>query len=64
MLCLRGDGSKEEDVEMADIERYVLGCNYCIHFFYSALKDEVEVIGMDSRYESNIDGLVRAPVKR
>lgn len=37
-----------EDVELAHIEEYVSGCNYCIHYFYSALKDEVEVMGMDS----------------
>lgn len=54
---------EQEDIEKAHIEEYVSGCNYCIHFFYSALNDEVEVLGMDSRYESNIDGLVRIPAK-
>ncbi len=53
----------EADIEKAHIEEYVLGCNYCIHFFYSALKDEVEVLGMDTRYESQIDGLCRVPAK-
>jgi 5-formaminoimidazole-4-carboxamide-1-(beta)-D-ribofuranosyl 5'-monophosphate synthetase len=53
----------EEDAKQAHIEEYVSGTNYCIHFFYSALKDEVEVLGMDSRFESNIDGLVRIPAK-
>lgn len=53
----------EDDVEKAHIEEYVSGCNYCIHFFYSALKDEVEVLGMDSRFESNIDGVTRIPAK-
>ena len=47
---------EQDDIEKAHIEEYVSGCNYCIHFFYSALNDEVEVLGMDSRYESNIDG--------
>ncbi len=54
---------EQDDIEKAHIEEYVSGCNYCIHFFYSALNDEVEVLGMDSRYESNIDGLVRIPAK-
>ena len=31
--------------------------------FYSALKNEVELMGIDSRYESNIDGLCRIPAK-
>jgi len=53
----------DEDVADAHIEEYVTGCNYCIHFFYSALKDEVELMGIDSRYESSIDGLVRMPAK-
>jgi len=53
----------EADAELAHIEEYVSGTNYCIHFFYSALKDEVEIMGMDSRYESNIDGIVRIPAK-
>jgi 5-formaminoimidazole-4-carboxamide-1-(beta)-D-ribofuranosyl 5'-monophosphate synthetase len=54
---------EDEDVANAHIEEYVAGCNYCIHYFYSALNDEVEVMGMDSRYESSIDGFVRMPAK-
>ncbi len=54
---------EDSDVEQAHIEEYVCGCNYCIHYFYSALNDEVELMGMDSRYESSIDGFVRMPAK-
>ena len=54
---------EDADVEQAHIEEYVSGCNYCIHYFYSALNDEVELMGMDSRYESSIDGFVRMPAK-
>jgi 5-formaminoimidazole-4-carboxamide-1-(beta)-D-ribofuranosyl 5'-monophosphate synthetase len=54
---------EEEDIKEAHIEEYVLGCNYCIHYFFSGLKDEVELMGIDSRYESTIDGLVRVPAK-
>ena len=54
---------EDEDVPQAHIEEYVSGCNYCIHYFYSELNDEVELMGMDSRYESSIDGLVRMPAK-
>lgn len=54
---------EDEDVAQAHIEEYVSGCNYCIHYFYSALNDEVELMGMDSRYESSIDGFVRMPAK-
>jgi len=54
---------EEGDIEKAHIEEYVSGCNFCVHYFYSVLKDEVEVLGMDSRFESNIDGLCRIPAK-
>ena len=54
---------EKEDIKEAHIEEYVAGCNYCIHYFYSALNDEVEVMGMDTRFESSIDGLVRIPAK-
>lgn len=54
---------EDEDVNQAHIEEYVAGCNYCIHYFYSALEDEVEIMGMDTRYESSIDGFVRMPAK-
>ena len=53
----------DDDVADAHIEEYVCGTNFCIHYFYSALKDEVEVLGMDSRYETNIDGIVRIPAQ-
>jgi 5-formaminoimidazole-4-carboxamide-1-(beta)-D-ribofuranosyl 5'-monophosphate synthetase len=53
----------DEDVDQAHIEEYVSGCNYCIHYFYSALSNEVELMGIDSRYESSIDGIVRMPAK-
>ena len=54
---------EDSDVAEAHIEEYVSGCNFCIHYFYSALDDEVELMGMDSRYESSIDGFVRMPAK-
>lgn len=51
----------EEEAKESHIEEYVTGCNFCIHYFYSAINDEVELMGMDTRFESNIDGLVRMP---
>ncbi|WP_088335747.1 formate--phosphoribosylaminoimidazolecarboxamide ligase [Methanopyrus sp. KOL6] len=51
----------EEDLEQAHIEEYVVGTNFCVHYFRSVVEDTVEVLGMDRRYETNIDGLVRMP---
>lgn len=53
----------EEDRDRAHIEEYVAGDIYCIHYFYSQLTNEVEMLGMDRRHEANIDGLVRIPAK-
>ncbi len=53
----------DEDVEKAHIEEYVIGTNFCLHFFYSPITKETELLGIDRRYESNIDGLVRIPAK-
>jgi len=62
-LMIEREWITEDEISDAHIEEYVAGTNFCIHYFYSALKDEVEILGMDSRYESNIDGLVRIPAK-
>jgi 5-formaminoimidazole-4-carboxamide-1-(beta)-D-ribofuranosyl 5'-monophosphate synthetase len=52
-----------EDREKAHIEEYVAGDIYCMHYFYSQLTNEVEMLGIDRRHEANIDGLVRIPAK-
>lgn len=51
-------GLKIEDVF---IQEYILGVTAYIHFFYSPLDDELELISIDRRYETNIDGLGRLP---
>ncbi|MBN2250456.1 MAG: formate--phosphoribosylaminoimidazolecarboxamide ligase [Candidatus Altiarchaeota archaeon] len=43
------------------IQEYVIGTRFYPHFFYSPLDDSLELLGMDVRYESNIDGLARIP---
>lgn len=43
------------------IQEYILGATSYVHFFYSPLTGELELIGMDRRYETNIDGLGRLP---
>ncbi len=41
------------------IQEYVMGVPCYIHYFYSSLTDEIEVLGFDKRYESNVDSLGR-----
>ncbi|RLI93663.1 MAG: 5-formaminoimidazole-4-carboxamide-1-(beta)-D-ribofuranosyl 5'-monophosphate synthetase, partial [Candidatus Altiarchaeales archaeon] len=51
----------KEIKERYTIQEYVIGTRFYPHFFYSALDDRVELLGMDIRYESNVDGISRIP---
>jgi len=48
----------------ARIEQYIIGPVFNFNFFYSALDDEIELLGIDFRFESNLDGLVRIPAEQ
>ena len=41
------------------IQEYVIGTRFYPHYFYSPLTDRLELLSMDIRYESNIDGISR-----
>lgn len=43
------------------IQEYVIGVPLYIHYFYSPLNDEVEILSIDKRYETNVDSLGRIP---
>jgi 5-formaminoimidazole-4-carboxamide-1-(beta)-D-ribofuranosyl 5'-monophosphate synthetase len=58
---LRKKWLTQEDLEHFTIQEYIPGVNMYISYFYSPLNDEVELFGMDRRYEANIDGLTRIP---
>ncbi|HKZ48411.1 MAG TPA: formate--phosphoribosylaminoimidazolecarboxamide ligase family protein [Thermoplasmata archaeon] len=52
------------DLEKARIERYVVGPVFNLDFFYSPLEEEaekLELLGVDWRFESSLDGHVRLP---
>ncbi|HUI38323.1 MAG TPA: formate--phosphoribosylaminoimidazolecarboxamide ligase family protein [Thermoplasmata archaeon] len=54
----------EDDLAKARIERYVLGPVFNFNFFLSPLvprADALELLGVDERRESSLDGLVRLP---
>ena len=53
-----------EDLAHARIERYVVGPVFNFNFFYSPLaarEQALELLGVDERRESSLDGLVRLP---
>lgn len=45
------------------IQEYVIGVPIYIHYFYSPLAGELELMGFDRRYESNVDGIGRIAAK-
>lgn len=62
VLILRGDITKEA-LDKAVIEEYVLGAHVNLNFFYSPFADEVELLGTDTRRQTNLDGLLRLPAR-
>ncbi|MDW8033786.1 MAG: formate--phosphoribosylaminoimidazolecarboxamide ligase [Nitrososphaerota archaeon] len=53
--------SKIGDARDYFIQEYVVGTPVYIHYFYSAIRGELELMGFDKRYESNVDGITRIP---
>jgi len=50
-----------DDLANARIERYVIGPVFNFDFFYSPIDEELELLGVDWRFESNLDGMARIP---
>ncbi len=51
----------KEALENAVIEEFILGVQVNFNFFYSPLEDRLELIGTDTRRQTNLDGLLRLP---
>lgn len=45
------------------IQEYIIGVPVYAHFFYSPLTKELEIMGFDKRYESNVDSIGRVAAK-
>jgi 5-formaminoimidazole-4-carboxamide-1-(beta)-D-ribofuranosyl 5'-monophosphate synthetase len=43
------------------IQEFIIGVPIYIHYYYSPLTNELEIMSVDKRYESNADGLGRLP---
>lgn len=50
-------------LEGAVIEEYVVGAQYNFNFFYSPVHNELELLGVDTRRQTNLDGLLRLPAR-
>ncbi len=54
----------KEDLKIARIERYIIGPIFNFDFFYSPLEEaaeKIELLGVDWRFETSLDGHVRLP---
>jgi len=54
---------KEHPDKQYIIQEYVVGAPLYIHYFYSPLTGELEVMSMDKRYETNVDSIGRITAK-
>jgi 5-formaminoimidazole-4-carboxamide-1-(beta)-D-ribofuranosyl 5'-monophosphate synthetase len=45
------------------IQEYLIGATMYAHYFHSPIYGRTEITGFDIRYESDVDGLRRAPVR-
>ncbi len=51
----------KDALDKAVIEEYVIGAQINFNYFYSMIDDELEIMGTDTRRQTNLDGLIRLP---
>ncbi len=51
----------ETDLKKAQIEEFVIGAHFNFNFFYSPLHEELELLGIDMRRQTTLDGYLRMP---
>ncbi|MBN2478313.1 DUF1297 domain-containing protein [Candidatus Micrarchaeota archaeon] len=52
---------REDDLKKARIEEFVIGAPFNFNFFYSPIHDELELLGVDMRKQTDIDGYLKMP---
>lgn len=50
-------------LEKAVIEEYVVGAKFNANFFWSPLTDELDLLGLDKRIQTNLDGVLDLPAE-
>ncbi len=51
----------KESLKKAVIEEYIIGAQINFNYFYTVIDDELELMGTDTRRQTNLDGLIRLP---
>lgn len=54
----------ENELENAVIEEFIVGPTINLNFFYSPLYNRLELLGTDTRRQTNLDGLLRLPASQ
>ena len=52
-----------EALQKCVVEEFILGAQINYNFFYSVLNDELELMGTDTRRQTNLDGVLRLPAQ-
>ncbi len=58
---LREGKITEEGLKKAVIEEFVMGAQSNFNYFYSVLDRKLELLGIDTRRQTNLDGILRLP---
>jgi 5-formaminoimidazole-4-carboxamide-1-(beta)-D-ribofuranosyl 5'-monophosphate synthetase len=53
----------KESLKEIQIQEYIIGVPVYPHYFYSKLNEELELMSIDRRYETNVDGIGRILAK-
>jgi 5-formaminoimidazole-4-carboxamide-1-(beta)-D-ribofuranosyl 5'-monophosphate synthetase len=61
---LRDGKITEEGLKKAVIEEFVMGAQSNFNYFYSLLDQELELLGIDTRRQTNLDGILRLPASQ
>lgn len=51
----------EESLKKAVIEEYIIGAHINFNYFYSPISQELELMGTDTRRQTNLDGMLKLP---
>ena len=54
----------KKDLDAAVIEEFILGVQVNFNFFYSPISNRLELVGTDTRRQTDIEGILRLPVNR
>lgn len=61
---LEAEGKVSSNWREATIEEYIVGAPVNFNFFYSTLTGELELLGTDTRRQTNLDGFLRMTAKQ